>query len=824
MILTERPDRLGGGGARHDTTDAASADRRGTGRSFGRWSRWLARLPVAAGAGVAVDAAFPGVGWWWSAPVGVAALILVVRGCGVRQALLLGFVFGVAFLGPHLRWTGTHVGAGPWLALTALESVLLAPVAVPVALAWRMRRPFVALVMVSGPAWVLMEAVRGRVPFGGFPWARLGFSQVDAVSALLAPLGGVPLVSWGVVTAAAAAAYALAAAVQSRRDAAARGHRTWVRPVLLLAVSAIVILPRPQPGGPAGDVLARVGVVQGDVPGDGLSRDAERRAVLDNHVRQTLELARRGELVDAVVWPENSSDIDPTRDPAAARSIQRAADAVGAPVLVGAVQVAPDDTLRNTSIVWGTTQSGRPGPQDTYVKRRVVPFGEYIPMRPLVRAITSQADLIPRDFVGGRDDDLVRLGPLRAAVGICFEVAVDDVLRRSVARGAQVLVVPTNNATFGRTDQSTQQLQMSRMRAIEFGLTVVQASTTGTSAVIRPDGDLLTRPTPLFEPAVVVADVSVPGPRTPATSIGGWVELLLTSFGAVAGLLLVRQHVCQPDLVRSLVRGRPEHPRRHPPALTAPAAPPHHDSLGATVSTSAPTSSPRPHAFTIRPATPADLDAVVGLHLEHLPHGLFPRLGRAFMRRYHCTFLELSRGLSLVAVSTGSDPGGRDRVRDDEVVIGFICGSTDQRKHVAEVISTARGPLLLLGAAALLRRPRLLVHFIRTRSRSYLRRLLRRFDTTRAPEGVAPPPIAVLAAVAVSPSSRAVGAGTALVAAFVTSVQRAGTSCIELVTLDGPEGAAPFYRTLGWTEVGRHENKDGQAVVVFQMELAGAGR
>ncbi len=818
MILTERPDRLGGGGARHDTTDAASADRRGTGRSFGRWSRWLARLIVAAGAGVAVDAAFPGVGWWWSAPVGVAALILVVRGCGVRQALLLGFVFGVAFLGPHLRWTGTYVGAGPWLALTALESVLLAPVAVPVALAWRMRRPFVALVMVSGPAWVLMEAVRGRVPFGGFPWARLGFSQVDAVPALLAPLGGVPLVSWGVVTAAAAAAYALAAAVQSRRDAAARGHRTWVRPVLLLAVSAIVILPRPQPGEPAEDVLARVGVVQGDVPGDGLSRNAERRAVLDNHVRQTLEFARRGERLDAVVWPENSSDIDPTRDPAAARSIQRVADAVGAPILVGAVQVAPDDTLRNTSIVWGTTQSGRPGPQDTYVKRRVVPFGEYIPMRPLVRAITSQADLIPRDFVGGRVDDPVTFGPLRAAVGICFEVAVDDVLRRSVALGAQVLVVPTNNATFGRTDQSTQQLQMSRMRAIEFVLTVVQASTTGTSAVIGPDGDLLTRPTPLFEPAVVVADVIVPRPRTPATSIGGWVEMLLASFGAVAGLLLLRQHVRQPDLVRSLVRGRPGHPRRRPPVLTAPASPPHHDSLGATVSTPAPTSSPRPHAFTIRPATSADLDAVVGLHLEHLPHGLFPRLGRTFMRRYHCTFLELSCGLSFVAVS--NVPGDRD----EEVVIGFVCGSTDQRSHVAEVISTARGPLLLLGASALLRRPRLLVHFIRTRSRGYLRRLLRRFDTTRAPGGEAPAPIAVLAAVAVSPSSRAVGAGTALVAAFVTGVQRAGTSCIELVTLDGPEGAASFYRTLGWTEVGRHENKDGQTVVLFRMELAGAGR
>lgn len=560
MTATDRPERLAPGRA-HDRTQAAPARGGGTWRSLAGWGRGLAQVVVAAAAGVAVDTAFPGVGWWWLAPVGVAALILVVRGCGVRRALLLGFVFGVAFLGPHLRWTGTYVGAGPWLALTALESVLLAPVAVPLALAWRTRRPMLVLVLVSGPVWVLMESVRGRFPFGGFPWARLGFSQVDSVLGLLAPLGGVPLVSWAVVTTAAVTACALTAAVRAVR-APARGRRRWVRPVVLVTLSTVVLLPRPQIGGPAEEpAAARVALVQGNVPRAGLDFNAERRAVLDNHVRLTLELAEREDELDAVVWPENSSDIDPIRDPDAARSIQRAVDAVDAPVLVGAVQVAPDDTLRNTSIVWGTTQSGRPGPQDTYVKRRVVPFGEYMPMRPLVRAITPKADLVPRDFVGGEDDDLVDLGPLRAAVGICFEVAVDDVLRRSVALGAQVLVIPTNNATFGRTDQSTQQLQMSRMRAMEFGLTVIQASTTGTSAVIGPDGDLLTRQTPLYEPAVLVADVSVPQGRTPATSIGGWVELLLASSGVAAGLLLaLRRRASGPapsDAVAGPGTGRP---------------------------------------------------------------------------------------------------------------------------------------------------------------------------------------------------------------------------------------------------------------------------
>lgn len=237
------------------------------------------------------------------------------------------------------------------------------------------------------------------------------------------------------------------------------------------------------------------------------------------------------------------------------------------------------------------------------------------------------------------------------------------------------------------------------------------------------------------------------------------------------------------------------------------------------MSTTDPATPSRPAAFRVRPATPADLDAVVDLHLEHLPHGLFPRLGAAFMHRYHRTFLDLRHGLSLVAVVAGPE--------DHDVVIGFVCGSTDQRRHVADVIATARRHLLLAGAAGLLRRPRLLVHFVRTRSGAYRRRLLRRFTTGRGVDGVdgvAPAPVAVLSAVAVSPSVRTAGAGTALVAAFASCVQRAGTSTIELVTLDGPAGAAGFYRTLGWTEVGRHDNKDGQTVVVFRMELAGADR
>lgn len=230
--------------------------------------------------------------------------------------------------------------------------------------------------------------------------------------------------------------------------------------------------------------------------------------------------------------------------------------------------------------------------------------------------------------------------------------------------------------------------------------------------------------------------------------------------------------------------------------------------------------SPRP-GVDVRPSTPADVDAIVDLHLQHLPHGLFPRLGTAFMRRYHRTFIELERGISLVAVVP--DPPGPD------VVIGFVCGSTDQRRYVADVLGAARGPLLLAGAAGLVRHPFLLLHFVRTRSRRYVRRIVRalrpsRHDRQGEVERGETRPVAVLSAVVVSPTARAGGAGAALVAGLVERVQRAGTRTIELVTLAGPDGAVPFYRALGWTEVGTHEDKDGHEVVRFRMELAGVDR
>jgi Apolipoprotein N-acyltransferase len=231
-----------------------------------------------------------------------------------------------------------------------------------------------------------------------------------------------------------------------------------------------------------------------------------------------------------VIWPENSSDIDPLADPDASDQIDRAARAIGAPILVGAVLDGPgDDQRRNAGIVWEPNT----GPGATYVKRHPVPFGEYIPLRSLARAVSDKVDLVPRDMVAGDKPGALRIGPVTVGDVICFEVAYDDIVRDATTHGGDILVVQTNNATFGRTGETYQQLAMSRLRAVEHGRTVVVAATSGISAVIAPDGSLRWS-TSIFTPAVYDQAVTIRPGHTLATRLGAGPELLLTAMALAA--------------------------------------------------------------------------------------------------------------------------------------------------------------------------------------------------------------------------------------------------------------------------------------------------
>jgi apolipoprotein N-acyltransferase len=201
-------------------------------------------------------------------------------------------------------------------------------------------------------------------------------------------------------------------------------------------------------------------------------------------------------------------------------------DAIDAPLILGAVLREPSPRVSNASLMYLPGQ----GFTARYVKQHPVPFAEYIPYRSFFRRFSDKVDLVSTDFAAGQGVGVFRVptragGTIAAGTIICFEVAYDGLVRDTVAQGANILLVQTNNATFGFSDESVQQLAISRIRAIEHGRSIVHVSTVGVSAMITPDGTAHQR-SALFTPAVLAADLPLRTDRTVADRVGAWPENL----------------------------------------------------------------------------------------------------------------------------------------------------------------------------------------------------------------------------------------------------------------------------------------------------------
>jgi apolipoprotein N-acyltransferase len=529
----------------------------------------LLRAAAAVGAGALLYASFPPRPFWWLALPALGALGVLVHGRRPKAAFGYGFLFGMGFLLPLLTWIGSLVGPVPWVALVVLESLFVGLGGAGMALVSRLP----AAPVWSAAVWVASEALRARVPWGGLPWGRVGFGQPDGPLVPLAALGGEPLLSFVTVL----AALALGEVVRrllvwrlgSRPGAGGPGAdpdaksgsgthsapraaaRALVVPLVIgvaaLAAGPLAALVPPLSGGPGRTVT--IAAVQGNVPRLGLDFNAQRRAVLDNHVKETEQLAAdvaAGKLAkpDLVIWPENSSDIDPLRNADAAAQIARAAQAVDVPILVGAVLQNPDGrTTSNSALVWEPSV----GVVERADKRRVQPFGEYMPWREFFRLFSSYVDRAGY-FVPGTGPGVVDMAGTKVGVTICWEVAFDDLVESSVENGAQVLAVPSNNATFGFTQMTYQQMAMSQVRSVEHDRTSIIATTSGVSATIDPDGTV-TQSTTQFTPAVLVNRTVLRDTVTLATRLGAVPEGLLVALGvgAVAVAVLRRRRTAGKD-------------------------------------------------------------------------------------------------------------------------------------------------------------------------------------------------------------------------------------------------------------------------------------
>ncbi len=467
------------------------------------------------------------------AVVAVAVYLGVLRGRSLRAGFLLGLVFGAALLGVAVRWLSV-IGSIATVPLVAFEALFFA--AAGLCLVVVLRLP--GWVIWAPAIWVLGEGVRSRVPFGGFSWARLGYLSVDTPFAGWAKIGSVPLTSFLVVFFA-----ALLLWVGLRVQAAPAAGAAWVRvgaAVALVAVIGVVGTALPAFTRPAG--TETVALVQGSVPGKGLDFLGNARTVTKNHLQGTTRLAAAVEAGTQpapgfVIWPENSTDIDPLLDGETAADINAAVQRIGVPILVGAVLQGPGPRqVRNVGLVWNPET----GPGDYYVKRHLVPFGEWVPLRSLLTPIVPLLDeYIPEDMVAGHASGALDIAGVRIGDMLCFDTAYDDSARANVVDGAQLLVVQTNNATYIGTGQPDQQWQITRFDALAFGRQVAVASTSGRSGVIGADGRVIAE-LPVVEQGFLSMPMPLRTGQTPAVWLAPWLELALATVGAlavVAGLL-----------------------------------------------------------------------------------------------------------------------------------------------------------------------------------------------------------------------------------------------------------------------------------------------
>ncbi|MFG1707342.1 apolipoprotein N-acyltransferase [Nonomuraea sp. M3C6] len=490
--------------------------------------RWALAARVVAGVvgGLALYTAFPPLDWWWCAPLAIALIVASLYGTRPKRAAWLGYLTAVVFLLPTLAWVRA-IGDDVWLILVGVESLFYAAMAALAALVFRLP----GWPLWFGGLWVAMEWARGLVPIGGFPWARVAFSQGESLFTSYAALGGAPLVSFAVTLCGALLAYAALI-----RPAAALGKTAALRraaPVALALAVPVLSLAIPRPGDEGRTV--NIGIVQGNVPGRGMyALGDEPAVVLKNHANETKRLAqavREGKLPkpDLVVLPENSTDIDPYRDEFARQIIQDSVQDVGVPTLVGAVVAIGDDDRATRSLVWDPVT----GAGDYYDKQNLVPFGEYTPFKEIVLALWQRANLVGRQSVAGDKPGDLKLGPVTIGAVNCYEVAYDDTVRGTVRAGGTPLVVQTNNATYAESNLPPQQLAMSKLRAVEHNRAVVTAATTGISAYVTPDGKVSWQTRELVADMNVVK-VPVRTQETIATKVGAVPEWALMMMGVAA--------------------------------------------------------------------------------------------------------------------------------------------------------------------------------------------------------------------------------------------------------------------------------------------------
>ena len=441
------------------------------------------------------SAAFAPIGIWY---LGVFGYSLFLRKISKsHRHLWHAFAFGFIYNSIVLYWSGKFVGAVPWLLLSFLQALFYLPVGA-IAKRW-------GSIWLTIGSLLLMEEIRSIFPFGGFGWTRIAFSQIESPAAAILPYGGVLALS--------ALTLLLASLISKIRI----GNLAK----LTLVIIGLALIP----GNPQGSGSVRLLAIQGNTPSVGLEFNSRAQAVFNLHRDATYKYATGS--YDAIIWPENAVDIDPSLYPSVAADIEKLTSDKQAPLIAGVV-LKRDGSPVNASVMYNSES----GVVSTYIKRGLTPFGEYMPLRGLAEVISPFAATVV-DFKPG--NELVTHEVAGAALGpiICYEI-INDRLVAEMSLNSDALIVQTNSATFAGTAESRQQLAITRIRALENSRSILSVSTIGISALISANGEV-SEATQEDIQASITGDLGLNNHVTFANKWGSLVKYLLLTFIFILG-------------------------------------------------------------------------------------------------------------------------------------------------------------------------------------------------------------------------------------------------------------------------------------------------
>lgn len=521
--------------------------------SFIKWLRnsktFWGRAVVGTVGGVLIATSFPAFSFWPGIFIGYFLVLLAIRQLGFLKALIVGSLAGFGYFGLVLKWLTTYLGPIPWFALSLLQALMFGVAAAVTTIVWRWlstvslgRYKSVIIALAIGSVFTAREFVSGVFPFGGMPWARAGLSLVDTYLAKWVYFIDIAGLTWLIVF------FAAIVALQflSPQPSGSGIHRRFrgampsvIATALILGIPAFTVL---DSSGTSGSI--KVAAVQGNANA-GLFAHNPAGSILDKHLAVSKGLFDKTPnlKLDLMVWPENSSDLDPnTMAEPAVKISEFVNEELKAPLLFGNKTFRGRDYYNEVDM-WLPNK----GLGDYYLKKRPVPFGEYVPNRDFFMALApDMIGMIGWDMSSGTRDGIFEL-PNKTKVGslICFEVIFDYLSYDLVDQGAQAIMVQTNNADFGKSEQGAQQTAISRMRAIETGRTVVSVSTVGVSGIFAADGSVMAE-LERFKPGAMVEDIPLREEITPAVKYGRYVDpisialALLLFATSVVGLITRR--------------------------------------------------------------------------------------------------------------------------------------------------------------------------------------------------------------------------------------------------------------------------------------------